>query len=195
MLHSSPINPIKPQKLKRLLRLGAFTVGSSIALACQISFAQYINLTIGGQLAPGFYGELAIGNNPPPPVWNSQPVLVEPSAYNATLAYIYAPAEHINNWRFYCVQYNACQRAVFFVRLEEQNPWWERRMDRVPMPESTFIWDRERRMERLGEFPIERRRDQRPGELPLERRREERHEEKREDRRDERSGDRGAERR
>jgi hypothetical protein len=182
MIPSLQLKLFNLAKLKHLLGPLTLAAMACIALAPQGAFAQYINLTIGGQLAPGFYGELAIGNNPLPPVLNPQPLLLEPSAYNAPIAYIYAPAQHINNWRFYCAQYNACQRAVFFVRVEEQNPWWERRFERGPMPENTYIWERERRMER-------------PGEFLMDRRHEERHEDRREERREERPYERGPERR
>ena len=191
MILTHPLKPLKPTKLMHSLRSGVISIGFCIALIPQASFAQYINLTLGGQLAPGLYGELALGNNPLPPVWNPQPMLMEPPAYNAPIAYIYAPTEHINNWRFYCARYNACQRAVFFVRVEEQNPWWERRLERGPLPENTYILERERRMERPGELIWDRRAEERQREIPLERRREERHE----DRRDNWQVERGPERR
>lgn len=157
------------------LRIAALVLAFGLNLASAL--AQYINITRGGAFAPGLYGELAIGVNPLPPVWNREATLIEPSNYPPAVVYIYAPVEHMNNWRFYCRQYNACQRAVFFVRVQEQNRWWERRLERAPMPDNSYILERERRLEYPGEIPWGK---------PREEHREEHREERRLEPRDER---------
>ena len=40
----------------------------------------YVNATVGGELAPGVYGRIQIGNAPPPPLLYPQPVIIHQPA-------------------------------------------------------------------------------------------------------------------
>ena len=61
-----------------------------------------INLNVGGELAPGVYGQV-----------------LEPM-------YLHVPPRHSKNWRRYCREYEACGRPVFFVRSEEYEPGYRK---------------------------------------------------------------------
>ena len=59
----------------RHLMSGATTVLLLVAAAG--THAQtYINTTVGGQLAPGVYGRIDIGNAPPPPLIYAEPIII-----------------------------------------------------------------------------------------------------------------------
>lgn len=86
----------------------------------------YINATVGGAFAPGVYGQIQIGNNPPPPLLYRQPVVITRGpAYVAEPLYLYVPPGHAKNWRKHCDRYNACGRPVYFVRADKNNRWWD----------------------------------------------------------------------
>ncbi|MEQ1526496.1 MAG: hypothetical protein ABL911_07110 [Gallionella sp.] len=80
-----------------------------------------INLNVGGELAPGVYGQVQFGNAPPPPVVYAQPRVIvrEPRGRELEPMYLHVPPRHSKNWRRYCREYEACGRSVFFVRSEE----------------------------------------------------------------------------
>jgi len=81
-----------------------------------------INVILSGQVAPGVYGQVQIGNAPPPPLVYAQPMLIEPQTAPPPPVYLHVPPGHAKNWRKYCHQYNACNRPVYFVRSEEYEP-------------------------------------------------------------------------
>jgi hypothetical protein len=101
----------------------ALTAAASCALAQNVS----VNAVISGQVAPGVYGQVVIGNAPPPPVLYPQPVIVQPApvilgAPPVEPIYLHVPPGHARNWRKHCHEYNACERPVYFVRSEEYEP-------------------------------------------------------------------------
>jgi hypothetical protein len=102
------------------------------ALALTVSVAGvaqaqgYANLTVGGAFAPGVFGQISLGNNPPPPVWNTQPVTYGRPVYGAPVMYLHVSQEEYRHWGRYCARYRACGRPVHFVRVERSNPWWAR---------------------------------------------------------------------
>ena len=69
---------------------------------------------------PGLYGQLNIGNLPPPPVIFAQPVVIErtPRYVSAPAVYLHVPPGHEKHWDKHCAEYNACGRPVYFVRDE-----------------------------------------------------------------------------
>lgn len=90
----------------------------------------YVNVTVGGAVAPGVYGEIAIGNNPVPPVINAQPVIMAPAVPAAAPLYLYVPTEYRADWGHYCRRYDACGRPVYFVEIDERDRWWQYRRER-----------------------------------------------------------------
>ena len=110
--------------MMRLLVLPALLAAAApLAQAQNVSF----NATISGPVVPGVYGQIAIGNGPPPPVVYAQPVIVQPApvvvgAVPVEPIYLHVPPGHAKNWRKHCQEYNACGRPVYFVRSAEYEP-------------------------------------------------------------------------
>ena len=90
------------------------------------AFAQsYMNMTVGGQFSPGVFGQISIGSAPPPPVVNVQPVIIGRPVVGAPVVYMHVPEEERRDWRHACKRYGTCGRPVQFVRIEDNNRWWE----------------------------------------------------------------------
>jgi hypothetical protein len=132
----------------------------------------YVNVTVGGQFAPGVFGQIAIGNNPPPPVINAQPVIAGRVVYGAPVMYLHVPPEEYRDWARHCERYRACGHPVHFVRVEPNDRWWERH-NQYLRGEGYY---------RKPEYRHEDRRDHR---------RDDREDHRRSDRRDNRAPDRG----
>ena len=98
---------------------------AALALTCAAGFAQaqaYISGSISGQLAPGVYGQVNIGNAAPPQVLYAQPMWGGPVVPQVQPIYMWVPPGHSRNWRRYCGQYHACGKPVYFLR--DAPPQW-----------------------------------------------------------------------
>jgi hypothetical protein len=85
-----------------------------------------ISATITGEIVPGVYGHVVLGNRPPPPLVYAQPVVAVPVVVVERMPmepiYLHVPPGHARNWRKHCHEYNACNRPVYFVRSAEYEP-------------------------------------------------------------------------
>src|SRR5476651_2148437 len=81
-----------------------------------------IHVILSGQVAPGVYGQVQLGNSSPPPVVYAQPMIIEPQASPPPPVYLHVPPGHAKNWRKHCHEYHACNRPVYFVRSREYEP-------------------------------------------------------------------------
>jgi hypothetical protein len=85
-----------------------------------------ISATITGEIVPGVYGHVVLGNRPPPPLVYAQPVVAVPVVVAERMPmepiYLHVPPGHARNWRKHCHEYNACNRPVYFVRSAEYEP-------------------------------------------------------------------------
>jgi hypothetical protein len=74
-----------------------------------------VSISIG---QPGFYGQIDLGNATRPPVMYSRPIIVERGRRDDTREplYLRVPPGHARHWSQHCASYNACGRAVYFVR-------------------------------------------------------------------------------
>ena len=54
--------------------LGLVVAGTGICRAGELN----LNVILSGQIAPGVYGQVQLGNETPPPVLYAQPVMIEP---------------------------------------------------------------------------------------------------------------------
>lgn len=104
-----------------LLSRAAFAGAGSAMLLAMAGGAQaqaYVNATVGGELAPGVYGRINIGNAPPPPVLYAEPIIVQRPAVVVPRSpiYLYVPPGHAKNWSKHCARYNACSQPVYFVQ-------------------------------------------------------------------------------
>jgi hypothetical protein len=105
---------------------------SMLMMGAALPLAQAQNVSISaditGQVAPGVYGHVVIGNGaPPPPVVYAQPVVAVPApviigAQPIEPIYLHVPPGHARNWRKHCHEYDACNRPVYFVRSAEYEP-------------------------------------------------------------------------
>ena len=101
------------------------TVALTLSLVGAAQAQAYVNVTVGGAFAPGVFGQVSLGNNPPPPVWNAQPVIYGQPVYGAPIMYLNVPQEEHRDWGRHCARYHACGRPVHFVRVDQSNRWWE----------------------------------------------------------------------
>jgi hypothetical protein len=98
--------------MKNLLALALTAAALSTAVA-QTS----VGISIGIN-QPGVYGQINIGNLPPPPVVYAQPIIYAPPrvAVVQQPVYLYVPPGHQKNWGKYCGKYQACGQPVYFVQ-------------------------------------------------------------------------------
>lgn len=113
--------------LRRLLKAA---LAATLCVAGWAHAQPYVNVTVGGAVAPGVYGEIAIGNNPVPPVINAQPMIIAPGVPAAAPLYLYVPPEYRADWGHYCRRYDACGRPVYFVEINDRDRWWQHRRER-----------------------------------------------------------------
>ena len=110
--------------LSPILILSALAAAATCAQAQNVS----VNAVITGQVVPGVYGQVVLGNAPPPPVVYQQPVVVAPvvGAPPMEPIYLHVPPGHAKHWRKHCAEYHACGRPVYFVRSAEYEPGFDR---------------------------------------------------------------------
>jgi hypothetical protein len=99
--------------------------GLALIVASSASAAVNVNVIVEGQIQPGVYGRVEVGNpSVPPPVWRPQPVIIapQPQVVEVVPLYMHVPPGHARNWRKHCRQYDACGRPVYFVRSAEYEP-------------------------------------------------------------------------
>jgi hypothetical protein len=99
--------------------------GLALIVASSASAAVNVNVIVEGQIQPGVYGRVEVGNpSVPPPVWRPQPVIIapQPQVVEVVPVYMHVPPGHARNWRKHCRQYDACGRPVYFVRSAEYEP-------------------------------------------------------------------------
>lgn len=85
-----------------------------------------VGVTITGEIVPGVYGQVVLGNGPPPAVVYAQPVIAQPVVVAQPVPlepiYLHVPPGHAKHWRKHCHEYHACDRPVYFVRSAEYEP-------------------------------------------------------------------------
>jgi hypothetical protein len=141
---------------KSLIAAAVLTVTMAGAAHAQ----SYANVTVGGAFAPGVFGQISIGNNPPPPVFNVQPVIVGAPVYGAAPIYLHVAPEEYRDWGRYCGRYHACGQPVHFVRVEQSNPWWEQHGQYL-RGQGYYNQEEARRIEERRRFEYERERYER----------------------------------
>lgn len=94
----------------------ALAGSSALALASDVR----VGVSVAGQVSPGVYGRVDIGNMPPPVVYASPVVAVRPvHVYPAAPVYLHVPPGHAKKWHKHCHKYHACSQPVYFVRSAE----------------------------------------------------------------------------
>ena len=102
---------------------GAIALGALLLSTAQAQSVS-VNAVISGQVVPGVYGQVVIGNGPPPPVVYAQPVVVQPvpvvlGSPAPEPIYLHVPPGHEKHWSKHCQEYHACNRPVYFVKSAE----------------------------------------------------------------------------
>ena len=94
-------------------------IAATIFAAAAPAMAQTnVSINIG---QPGFFGRIDLGGYAPPPVYYTQPVIVERQVrYVGQPVYLRVPEGHRKHWDKNCRKYNACGQQVFFV----QDGWY-----------------------------------------------------------------------
>lgn len=88
-----------------------------------------IDLSVGGEISPGVYGHVRLGNAPPPPIFYPQPKIIvsQPGREMSEPIYMHVPPGHARNWSKYCHKYDACNNPVYFVKSAEYEPGYSKR--------------------------------------------------------------------
>ncbi len=102
--------------MKTVLYATLLCACSAPALAADVG----VSVTVG---QPGFYGQIDIGNAPPPQVLYAQPVVVQPAPQVVTAApiYLHVPPGYERHWEEHCQEYRACGQPVYFVNDDWYN--------------------------------------------------------------------------
>ncbi|RJF97165.1 hypothetical protein [Noviherbaspirillum saxi] len=103
------------------MRFSFITIASAVlALGFSPAHANDVNVgvSVGGQISPGVYGRINIGNTPPPLVYQ-QPVVIARQARPVAPVYMHVPPGHAKNWGKHCHRYSACGQPVYFVKSSE----------------------------------------------------------------------------
>jgi hypothetical protein len=103
---------------RHLAQAGAAVGLALLAIGAQAQLP-YVNATVSGQLQPGVYGRIDIGNAPPPPLIYAQPVIIQrPAVFvQQQPMYLHVPPGHAKKWSKHCGKYNACGQPVYFVKV------------------------------------------------------------------------------
>ena len=91
-----------------------------LALAGTVAHASDVNfgVSVGGEVAPGVYGQVNIGNTRPVLVYEQPMVIMQPSRPMRPV-YMHVPPGHAKKWSKHCHRYNACNQPVYFVKSAE----------------------------------------------------------------------------
>ncbi len=100
--------------MKRILIASVFMLTAASISAADVG----ISISLG---QPGFYGQIDIGDYPPPQLVYAQPVIVEKVVYVEQPIYLRVPRDQAEHWDRYCHQYGACARRTYFV----QDTWYD----------------------------------------------------------------------
>jgi hypothetical protein len=112
------------------MRTIRFVLLSAVAWVAVVPLAHAqsvsITATITGEVVPGVYGQVVLGNRPPPPLVYAQPLVAVPVVVAEPVPmepiYLHVPPGHAKHWRKHCHEYDACNRPVYFVRSAEYQP-------------------------------------------------------------------------
>lgn len=125
---------MKNISIKTIRHLVLTTAVIGLAFVASVARAQvpYVSATVSGQLQPGIYGRIDIGNAPPPPLIYAQPIIIQRPAVLVQQAplYLHVPPGHSKKWSKHCSKYNACGQQVYFVRVKGDDEYERRNYQR-----------------------------------------------------------------
>lgn len=103
--------------MQKSIKSAAFLVLALVGVAANASDVNF-GVSVGGEVAPGVYGQVNIGNTRPALVYAQPMVIVQPGRPMAPV-YMHVPPGHAKKWSKHCHKYNACNRPVYFVKSAE----------------------------------------------------------------------------
>ncbi len=117
-------------------RLSYYAMIGLLTAPMLASAAVGVSINVG---QPGFYGQINLGDAPPPQLIYAQPQWVQQGPVYVDPIYLRVRPEHARHWRNYCSFYNACRRPVYFVR----DSWYDRVY--VPYHREHYVYRDDRR--------------------------------------------------
>jgi hypothetical protein len=78
-----------------------------------------LNVTTGAALRPGVYGRIQVRGAPPPVVYNAPVTVTRVDGKGAEPVYLYVPPGQVRRWALHCAKWQACERPVYFVRVDD----------------------------------------------------------------------------
>lgn len=103
----------------------ACVAGVAVLVGTGHAIGQDIRVTVSGEVAPGVYGRVDLGNGPRPHLVSEQPVVILRRARAPGPVYLHVPPGHAKNWAKHCRKYDACSRPVYFVKSVEYEPGYK----------------------------------------------------------------------
>jgi hypothetical protein len=129
---------IYPERnMMKIITTTTFAALMLVSLSAQAE-QPIINLSVGGEISPGVYGQVQFGNAPPPLVLYAQPITIEqqPEDEEFEPIYLHVPPGHAKHWAKHCREYDACDQPVYFVISQEYEPGYRKHKDRGHREES-----------------------------------------------------------
>jgi hypothetical protein len=115
--------------MQKAIAVAASLLASGVAVAQPADVN--VRVIVSGDVRPGLYGRVDIGNAPPPPVLYARPMVITPPPpapgprpVRAPVQpiYLHVPPGHAKDWRKHCRKYDACGQPVYFVVSDEYKP-------------------------------------------------------------------------
>lgn len=116
---------IRPAFISQTIRFCLTTGAAASLLLCALpTHAVQVGVSVTGEVAPGVYGRVDVGNMAPP-VYYPQPMIISRPVHYVPVAPIYmnVPPGHARHWAKHCGRYHACNRPVYFVRTREYDAY------------------------------------------------------------------------
>ena len=82
------------------------------------------NATAGGPLRPGIYGRIVIKGKAPPVIYDQALVASGTPVAHVDPVYLYVPPGQVRKWKQHCAKWSACEKPVFFVRVDDSPSRW-----------------------------------------------------------------------
>lgn len=119
-----------PPRVRRAVRAAVLPVtlalaGAAVPPAAVATPDVRVGVTIEGEIRPGVYGRVEIGQRPPPVLVYPQPVVVVSRPVAVAPVYLHVPPGHAKRWSKHCHRYDACGVPVYFVRSAEYRDGWD----------------------------------------------------------------------
>ncbi|WP_370261206.1 hypothetical protein [Limnobacter sp.] len=104
---------------KRIFGVLSFAAALGLGMLTTPAKALNISVGVGGEVAPGVYGNVNITNSRYPVLVYNEPLIVTRPSRILEPIYLHVPPGHLKKWGKYCGRYGACSRPVYFVKSRD----------------------------------------------------------------------------